>query len=392
MTKITEVEIVEFKFEVQNMGSIDGNKAVYNIGYSKGAVSEVSKYAIIVKADDGSQGEYVMNWAGTGVSMAQTVALAGNLIGRNPYHREQIYDDFKRELRQHDHMGQGAIDIALWDLAGKSYGASVAQMLGGYRDRIKTYSSTYHGDHNGGLDSKEAFADFGQACYEMGFRAYKIHGWKDGNAAIEAQNVLHNRKALPDDMVLMLDPCCELRTFSDALYVGGACDEASYFWYEDPYRDGGTSAFGHKMLREKLKTPMLQTEFLRGVEPKADFIIAGGTDLLRADPEYDMGITGTMKIAHLAESLGTDVELHACGPAHRACIAAIRNTNYYEMALVGPNCPNAVPPVYTCGYSDQLDAIDADGCVPVPDGPGLGVSYDWDFIRKNQIQSKVFKA
>ncbi len=390
MAKINEVEVVQFKFEVQNMGSIDGNKAVYNIGYREGAVSEISKYAIIIKADDGSQGEYVMNWGGTGVSMSQTVALAGNLIGRNPYHREQIYDDFKRELRQHDHMGQGAIDIALWDLAGKSYGASVAQMLGGYRDRIATYASTYHGDHTGGLDSKEAFAEFGQKCYDMGYRAYKIHGWKDGNARVEAQNVLHNRKALPDDMVLMLDPCCEIRTFSDALYVGRACDEANYFWYEDPYRDGGTSAFGHKMLREKLKTPLLQTEFLRGVEPKADFIIAGGTDLLRADPEYDLGITGTMKIAHLAESLGTDVELHACGPAHRACIAAIRNTNYYEMALVGPNCLNAVPPVYTCGYSDQLDAIDADGCVPIPDGPGLGVSYNWDFIRKNQITSQVF--
>ena len=50
------------------------------------------------------------------------------------------------------------------------------------------------------------------------------------------------------------------------------------------------------------------------------------TDFLRVDPEYDMGITGAMKIAHFCEALGLDVQLHASGPAHRHCIAAIRNT------------------------------------------------------------------
>ena len=97
---------------------------------------------------------------------------------------------------------------------------------------------------------------------------------------------------------LMIDPACELRTFMDALYVGRACDDAGYFWYEDPFRDGGVSAFAHKKLREMIKTPILQTEHVRGVEPKADFLIQGGTDFLRSDPEYDMGITGAMKIAH----------------------------------------------------------------------------------------------
>ena len=63
--------------------------------------------------------------------------------------------------------------------------------------------------------------------------------------------------------------------------------------------------------------------WIAGVEPKADFIVAGGTDFVRVDPEYDMGITGTMKIAHLAESFGLDAEVHACGPAHRHCMAAM---------------------------------------------------------------------
>ena len=93
----------------------------------------------------------------------------------------------------------------------------------------------------------------------------------------------------------------------------------------------------------------------------------------------------------MAESLGLDVEIHASGPAHRHLMSAIRNSNYYEVALVAPNCPNAIPPVYKCGYSDQLDCILPDGTVEVPRGPGLGVEYDWDFIEKNRKSLHVFE-
>ena len=263
--------------------------------------------------------------------------------------------------------------------------------MGSHRKRLPAYASTYHGDREGGLDSIEAFGDFALQCREMGYRAFKIHGWHDGDAREEAALVLHVRKVVGDEMTLMLDPACELRSFADALYVGRACDEAGYFWLEDPYRDSGVSAFGHRRLREMLKTPLLQTEHVRGVEPKADFLIAGGTDFLRSDPEYDLGLTGAMKIHHVAEGLGVDVEVHACGPAHRHLMAISRNSNFYEVALVGPDCPNAVAPVYRCGYSDQLDCIDADGTVPVPDGVGLGVDYDWDFIERNRTAHLVYK-
>jgi L-alanine-DL-glutamate epimerase-like enolase superfamily enzyme len=191
-------------------------------------------------------------------------------------------------------------------------------------------------------------------------------------------------------MALMLDPACQIRTFSDALTLGLACDDAGFRWYEDPFRDTGVSAFAHARLRKAIRTPLLMTEHVRGVEAKADFVLAGGTDLLRADPEYDMGITGALKIAHLAESLGIDVELHACGPAHRHLMAALRNTSFYELALVGPRARNPLPPVYACGYSDDLEAVGPDGCFPVPEGPGLGVTYDWDFIARNRTRLHEF--
>ena len=390
MTKITKVEIHEFTFDAVNLGNMTGADSVGAVGYSKGSISEVAKFAVVIETEDGCRGEYVTHWCGTPSTCAQAKMLAPKLIGRDAEHREGIYDDMKRELRQFDHMGQGPLDIALWDWAGKQLGCSVSSLLGGYRKRLPAYASTYHGDRNGGLDSKEAFADFAEQCYDLGYRAFKVHGWNDGDAREEAANVLHVAKQVGDKMTLMLDPACELRTFADAVYVGHACDEGGYFWYEDPYRDSGVSAFAHKRLREMIKTPLLQTEHIRGVEPKADFLIAGGTDFLRMDPEYDMGITGGMKIAHLGEAFGIDVEVHACGPAHRHVMGAMRNSNFYEVALVGPDCPNAVPPVYLCGYTDLLECVGSDGCVPVPDGPGLGVIYDWDFINANKTDLTVF--
>jgi len=137
--------------------------------------------------------------------------------------------------------------------------------------RLPAYASTYHGDRNGGLDTKEAFGDFALQCLDMGYNAFKIHGWHEGNAKEEADNVLYVAKQVGDKMTLMLDPACQLRTFADALYVGRACDDANFFWLEDPYRDSGVSAFSHKRLREMIKTPILQTEHIRGIEPKCDF-------------------------------------------------------------------------------------------------------------------------
>ncbi len=391
MSLITCVSLTAFSFEAENLTASAKGSSIGGLFYEKGARTEITKYAIRLETADGCIGEYVLNWGASPSVFGQMQMLAPMLVGRHAEERQGIYDDLKREARQFDHMGHGPLDIALWDWQGRALNCSVSTLLGGYRKKLPAYASTYHGDRNGGLDSKEAFADFALACADMGYKAFKIHGWHEGNIREEAELVLYVRKMVGEDMTLMLDPACQLRSFADALYVGRACDEANFFWLEDPYRDGGVSAFGHQKLRSMIKTPLLQTEHIRGVEPKADFLIAGGTDFLRSDPEYDMGLTGAQKIHHLAESFGVDVEVHACGPAHRHLMAASRNSNFYEVALVGPDCPNALAPVYQCGYSDQLDCIDSDGMVNVPDAPGLGVQYDWDFIRSRQTAQIIYK-
>lgn len=342
--------------------------------------SERSRLALRIETRDGAVGAYV---GGQANSLAQAVACARVVLGQDCFAREHIYQAIRRQLRKEDRMGAGVVDIALWDLAGKRLGQSVTHMLGGMPRRLPVYASTWFGGDGGGLATPEAFADFAEQCFELGCRAFKMHGWTDGRIERDMQAIRLLGKRVGGRMALMHDAACHIVTFADALAVGRACDDAGFFWYEDPYADGGLAAHAHRRLRELIKTPILLGEHIRGLESMATLILADGTDFVRADPDFDIGITGTMKIARLAEALGLDVELHAPGPAHRHCMAAIRNTNFYELSMVGPSRGDFNAPVYTCGYSDRLDDVGPDGCFPVPEGPGLGVAYDWERIEKS---------
>ena len=253
------------------------------------------------------------------------------------------------------------MDIALWDIAGKRYGVPVYQLLGGWRRKLPCYASSYHGDENGGLTTPGDYAEFALLCKERyGYPAFKIHGWVNRSIHREVAAVLAIRDAVGDEFDLMLDPAGGFGTFDDVLRVGRACDEARYMWYEDAFRGGGLSAFAHAKLRELIKTPLLMGEHVRGLEAKMDTIHAGATDYVRANAQADGGITGVMKIAAVAEASGLDVELHGGGLAHRHCMAAIRNTNYFEMGVGIHKVRATKAPIYPARqWMDELDSVDA---------------------------------
>ena len=386
MDKIQRVEVHEYDYRIEGLELGHGGHRHLR----SGAFTTLSNSVVVIRTAAGAVGEYACSFGGKPAILSQVLMTAPLLLGQNPDHREALYNEMKRYTRQWGFLGVGPLDIALWDLAGRSLGASVSRLLGGFRDRIPAYVSTQFGAEAGEFSTKEHYAAFAEQSYEAGFRGFKMHGWAGGDVRREADNVLHVAGSIGNRMKLMLDPSCEIRTFADGLFLGRACDEAGLFWLEDPMMDGGVSQHLYRKLREMIRTPLLLTEHVRGVEPKADWIASGATDFVRADPELDLGITGTMKIAHLAEAFGLDCELHAVGPAHRHCIAAMRNTNFYELALLAPGAPNPVPPVFE-NYSDQFEDVGADGCFEVPQGPGLGVTIDWDFVRSRTVRTHVFE-
>ena len=382
MSKIDRITIQTYRSTLDNFGS---SISVHRAG---GKV-ELTRFIVTIDTDDGLSGCYAPHFGGTSHAQAQVEEMARGLIGRDPEQRERIFERLKLSHRHYDKTGIAALDTALWDLAGKKYGASIAQLLEGFRERLPVYASTTSGQRaGGGLDSVECYADFAESCFAAGIPAFKIHSFFDGNPKTEIAIMTAVRKRVGPDMKLMNDPASSLKSFMDAVEVGRACDDLDYFWYEDPYRDASSSAVAHKRLRGFIRTPLLIAEHIRGFEQKADFVLAGGTDIMHIDPELDGGITGTMKLAYFCDAIGIEVQLHTAGPMHRHCMAAITNTHFYELGLVNPDNPTngLQAPIYTDGYGDELGNVGEDGCVPVPDGPGLGVNYDFDRINSGEIR------
>jgi L-alanine-DL-glutamate epimerase-like enolase superfamily enzyme len=388
--EITQIEVDSFTYPVEGVSK---DPATQKLVYSPNETHERTAHGIRIHTDVGVTGAYI---GGNEPAVAQINPCASYLLGRDPLKRERHWNSLRQVLRKYDQMGLGMIDIALWDLAGRLYGAPIHELLGTYRERLPAYASTYFAERDRGFATGEAFAEFAETCYEYGYGAFKTHTWCgedriDVGREVELVRTVGER--VGDRMQLMHDPVCEYETFADALRVGRVCDEYDYFWYEDPYSDGSRSQHGHRKLREFIDTPLLLTELVRGVESTIDFVSNDATDFARADPEWDGGITGAMKIARAAEAHGLDVEYHLAGPAQRHCMAATRNSNYYELGLVHPDSqvPHTEYPVYQNGYTDRIDAIDEDGTVGVPSGPGLGVEYDWDHVEANRVRNVVYE-
>ena len=371
--KITKIEIEGFSWDVKGMAFV-----LHKASYDPDSTATRYGGGIKIYADNGAVGEH----AGWNVDLRTVAEAAEGYIGTNPLDREQHYQ------RGKNGPAMAVFDIALWDLLGKMTDLPVYSLLGGYRKKVPAYASTIDGAVKGPLSNPETYADFAQQCLEMGYKAFKIHPfvWPDVQTHIDAVLALGDR--VGGKMDLMLDSFNWYQTFADALKVGRACDEAGFFWWEDPYQDGGVSQFAHRKLRQMVQTPMLQTEHIRLLEQHVDFIVADATDYVRAGAHEDGGVTGAMKIAHASEGFGLDVELHGPGPVHRHIMSSIRNTNFFELGLVHPKVKTTKAPVYL-GYNDDLDGIDSEGNVYAPDGPGIGVPLDWDWIRAHQVDEGV---
>lgn len=89
---------------------------------------------------------------------------------------------------------------------------------------------------------------------------------------------------------------------------------------------------------------------------------------------YGEGLFGTARVGRLDR--GKDLGVLVC----------------HGLGLLDPDSGNPLhPPVYACSYVEDASAVGEDGCVPVPDGPGLGVSYDWDRLYAGQADVTVFR-
>lgn len=373
--KITKIEVAGFTWSVKGIV----HKRAYH--FDPNSTLSFDGGSLRIHTDAGVVGEF----AGWRADPKAVLRAAERYLGQPALDRERFYQGMKNS------PVMAAYDIALWDLAGKMTGLPVHALLGTYRTKIPVYASTIDGAVEGPLSTPESFADFAEECLEMGYRGFKIHpmAWPDVKTHVEA--VLAIGKRVGGKMDTMIDPYCLYPTFADALKVGRACDEAGFFWLEDPYSDGGVTPYSHAKLRELISTPLLQGEQVATIEQRMALVLEKATDFVRADIGKH-GLTGTLKLAHAAETVGLDIEPHRAGPAELQFLAGVKNANYYENVWVHPVMRNSEPPIYTNVQITGLDCIDSEGYVAVPDGPGLGIEYDWDFMKKNETASEVVSA
>jgi L-alanine-DL-glutamate epimerase-like enolase superfamily enzyme len=314
------------------------------------------------------------------------------LIGENPFYRERIWQGLKE--RQRLHLGMlsdralAAVDLALWDLAGRALNQPVHKLLGGYRDKVPAYASTMCGDDlEGGLNSPEAYAEFALECKARGYTAFKLHTWQppvpgapDVKRDVAACAAV--REAVGDDIVLMLDPF-HYYSREEALYLGKELEKLNYYWLEEPMDEHSTSSY--VWLTDQLCIPVVGPETAEGkMYTRAEWIVRGASDISRGGVGDVGGITPLMKVAHLCESFGVRMEVHGggAGNLHVLCAMGIPG-EYYERGLLHPFLDYEQPKPWLNALEDPMDDR---GYVHVPQKPGLGQDINFDYIQANVIK------
>ena len=310
---------------------------------------------LVIETSDGVRG-YAYCRRGRILSDLVDRRIRAELVGVDPLRREWLWHRMWEldRIEEFPIYVQGAVDDALWDLAGKVAGLPVHELIGSFRQAIPAYASTVT------FGSVAEYLDVADQCLELGYPAIKLHAW--GDARRDAQLALALRDRVGPDVPLMYDGSAGFDLI-DAVYLGRALSEADFLWYEEPMREFSVTAY--KRLSERVEVPLLVAETSDGAHMNAgDFVASGAASALRTGSALKGGITGALRIAHLADAYLLRAEIHGGGPVNTHLCMSIPNTTYYE-SLVDSN------PVRREG------AVDSDGLVHASTAPGIGYEQLW---------------
>ncbi len=292
------------------------------------------------------------------------------LVGQDPFDRERIWQSNMQRLRYKLNI-VCAVDVALWDLAGKAANLPVHKLLGSFRDKVPAYASSAV------LPTPEDYAEEAVKYRDNGWAAYKIH--PPGIAEEDIKICEAVRKAVGDDYRIMLDSTWAY-DYPDAVRVGYAVQEMGFYWYEDPLADD--DIYAYKKLKNVLHIPIMATELpVAGPKSYAPWIMEQATDYLRGDVWLKGGITSCMKTAHVAETFQMNYEVHhgsnsVNNIANLHMIMAMKNCQFLEVLLPDD--------LQKHGVLNEIE-LDEDGCAHAYNAPGLGIQLDYDLIERNKV-------
>lgn len=316
--------------------------------------------------------------------------------------------------------GNGALDIALWDLLGQASGQPLGRLLGGpMSSSMRVYNTCAGYDYvkaegqqastNWGLPGASAGsrlyedlqgflsrpAELTRSLLDEGYTAMKV--WPFDAAAErsrgqditsgdlrEAMRILEAIRAEADGTMDILVEMHSLWSLKAATKILTALRDIEPFWVEDPIRTDSVDAY--RRLRERVDVPIAAGETLGGVRRFKPLLDAGALDVAIADLGWAGGISEAIRIASLADAYGVSFAPHDCtGPISFAATTQVVGSQ--------PNglIAESVRASLSSWYPEIVDGLPIvrDGRVELSSAAGLGLTLRTGFVTSSDTARRT---
>jgi D-galactarolactone cycloisomerase len=367
-------------------------------GWSQGWISKRETLVVKVTTDAG-----VAGWGespGRAVGAVIHDLLARQALGQDALNRNALWQRMFHALYNAGNTGGiggtaiSGIDIALWDIAGKSAGLPVCQLLGGaVRDKVAVYATGLYYTEGEFPDRLLAEA---RGYVDAGFKGMKT---KVGGLSLDddVRRVAALRQAIGPDIKLMVD-ANQAYNAATAIRIGRRLAEHDILWFEEPVSARDMSAY----LEVKAALPMeiAGGECLRNRFEFRDFFAQRALDIAQPDVSLAGGISEMRAIATMANAFGIVLNPHVWG-------SPIMIAASVHVAATIPPCPAARQPQpfaqepvmeFDRTPSDLREKLcrqaydQVDGYVVVPQAPGLGVEVDETVLERLCVEHRASRA
>lgn len=346
-----------------------------------------------IETDDGvigwGEGKNAAGSAGTYAGLVHLLnhEVAPRLIGRDPTDISAIWEMLYNGVRHESASRSGhampelsrrglsvaaisAVDIALWDILGKSLGVPVWKLLGGRKaDRLPAYAS------GGWADAETIGEQLNSYIGAGGFKSVKMRvGAMDGPPLVSATRVKAARKGIGSAVELMVD-AHGTYTVADAkrfIQLVGDCDLA---WFEEPVIADDKPGLAE--VRAAGNVPIAAGESEATRFAFRDLAMLRAADIFQPDPAFCGGITEAMRISALASAFNLRFAPHLWAGA--PC--------FFSGLHLCAASPASFVIEYSLGANPMIhdlveDTISVkDGMIEIPDRPGLGFTMNERFLE-----------
>jgi D-galactarolactone cycloisomerase len=301
------------------------------------------------------------------------------LIGQDPLQTEVLWQLLYERFRDLGQKGLtiaalSGVDIALWDIKGKHFGAPIHRLMGGpFRNDVEVYATGTYRRRSG--DPRDYIVKEVEGYRRQGFKGVKLKIGFD--VADDAALIAEVRRAIGPDCKLMLDANHGYDTL-EAIALGQRAAEHDITWFEEPVIPEDLKAYCEVRARQPIPVAGGECDYTRyGFR---DVLSAGAIDILQPDTCAAGGLSECKKIADMAYAFGVRYVPHVWG-------TAIGLATALQLIAILPPLPLRWTPREPLLEFDRSEhpfrqAIvktpieHVNGRVKVPDGPGLGIEID----------------